>query len=632
MSPTGGIIRAGCSRPAFIGQFTILRAKMNDEAISPPVLKSPVLSGELVLYSLAFALALVLRLLRLGVAPLSNFEAGWALQALDLAQPMGSQPAYVLLTGLLFRLLGSSNGLARFFPAVTGALLIWLPWIFLQGWQKRVALRPAVRLAGIIMAFGLAFDPGLVAASRLAGGPMPAVSLGLLALALAFAGQPVLAGGLGGLALLCGPALVTGVLGLVLAWGAARALSALGVLTPGGFTLPLAAEAGGVRFWKQALLFGTGLIFLLGTLWLSLPQGLAAFAATLPDYLRGWLSAAEVPALRLPAALALYQPLAVIFGLVGAGRGWWLGRRAASQPAVGGLAQAASLWAALALLLAMLYPARQVVDLAWVLVPLWALAAMELAEHFPITEKYDSWAVSLGLAVLTLVLSALVWLNLLRMGMVQPQWLLFAAVAGGAVAMDAVVVALIALGWSGRAARYGLVWGVNAALALYVFSGMWGASQVRPNGAEELWTIAPQTRQDDLLAATLTGLSLWQTGQSRSLEIVVLWDIPSLRWALRDFGEARYLYQLAADDNPPVVLTVVTDEDQGILARSVNYRGQDFAWHEYPGWEGVLPPNLMRWIGFREAPTTHETLILWARNDLFPGGATANGNVAPAGP
>ncbi len=38
-----------------------------------------------------------------------------------------------------------------------------------------------------------------------------------------------------------------------------------------------------------------------------------------------------------------------------------------------------SLWMLVALLLALFYPAHQVGDLAWMLIPLWSLAALELA-------------------------------------------------------------------------------------------------------------------------------------------------------------------------------------------------------------------------------------------------------------
>src|SRR4030065_107789 len=92
---------------------------------------------------------------------------------------------YVILTGAGFRLFGSSNFIARFWPALTGALLIFLPFFFKRELGQKAAL---------ILAFGLAIDPGLVAISRLAGSSMMATSFTLLSLGWIWGGYPVLSG------------------------------------------------------------------------------------------------------------------------------------------------------------------------------------------------------------------------------------------------------------------------------------------------------------------------------------------------------------------------------------------------------------------------------------------------------
>src|SRR4030066_2478904 len=145
-------------------------------------MKSRQFSTEFLIYILAFFIALGFRPFQLGVAPLSDIEAGWALQALGLAHgeaaALGAQPAYILLTSPLFSIFGDSNFLARFFPALAGSLIIWLPYFFRDwmgdsGWLHR---------AGLIMAFGLAIDPGLVSLSRQAGSLVPPTSFTLLML------------------------------------------------------------------------------------------------------------------------------------------------------------------------------------------------------------------------------------------------------------------------------------------------------------------------------------------------------------------------------------------------------------------------------------------------------------------
>src|SRR4030065_2261214 len=141
------------------------------------------IKAEHYLYWLAFLLALTLRLFQLGAAPLTNMEAGWALQALSVARGsgagIGAQPAYILLTSQLFSILGDSNFLARLFPALAGSLLVWLPFFF----RRWMSASSWLHRAGLVLAFGLAFDPGMVSLSRQVGSLMPAMAFILLALA-----------------------------------------------------------------------------------------------------------------------------------------------------------------------------------------------------------------------------------------------------------------------------------------------------------------------------------------------------------------------------------------------------------------------------------------------------------------
>ncbi len=152
------------------------------------------------LYVAAFLLALALRLIRLGTWTLTDTEAQWALQALGVAQglhpALGSQPAYVLLTSIIFFFYGSgTNFLARFVPALAGSFLVFVPLLF----QERLKPRP-----GLILAFFLAFDPGLVALSRQAGSSILAVTFLLFAWGFWQRKQSRLAGVFAALALLSG--------------------------------------------------------------------------------------------------------------------------------------------------------------------------------------------------------------------------------------------------------------------------------------------------------------------------------------------------------------------------------------------------------------------------------------------
>jgi hypothetical protein len=96
---------------------------------------------------------------------------------------------------------------------------------------------------------------------------------------------------------------------------------------------------------------------------------------------------------------------------------------------------------------------------------------------------------------------------------------------------------------------------------------------------------------------------------------------------LRHFPNARFATSLSSTDSPPIVITL---KDKELPSLTENYRGQDFIWRQYPGWQGVYPPNFINWLAFRQTPLSQEQIILWARTDAFPGGTlNASGSSAP---
>ncbi|HEX2980237.1 MAG TPA: hypothetical protein VHO48_08225, partial [Anaerolineaceae bacterium] len=136
------------------------------------------LTRETMLYAAAFGLALFLRLLLLGYAPLNDGEAGWALQALGLVHEhgalIGPQAGYITWTGALFDFFGSSNFVARLLPALAGSALTLAPLLL----RRTIGRKPA-----LVLAFALALDAGLLSISRQADGTMLAIGAAGFALA-----------------------------------------------------------------------------------------------------------------------------------------------------------------------------------------------------------------------------------------------------------------------------------------------------------------------------------------------------------------------------------------------------------------------------------------------------------------
>ncbi len=579
---------------------------------------------EFALYWLAFLLALGLRLYQLGVGALSEAEAGWALQALGLSRggagSLGPQPLYIIFTSLLFSLIKDSNFLARFLPALLGSLIIWLPLCF----KRRMGDSSWLHRAGVVMAFGLALDPGLVSLSRQAGSLMTALAITLFVLASLFNRRMVLAGICGGLALLSGLAFLQGVLILGISWGLYSLVSRLVESEPeenSDGSPPEAIPAASIRVGVVAFLLT---LLFAGTLFLRHPQGLGALADTIPAYLQSWVTASGIPILRLPASLLVYQLIVVIFA-VAAGLRAWLGHWEDQQARL--LLMGFSIWAVVAIILPFLNVGRQVGDLAWALIPMWALASAEISRAFLAEEDTNTRLIGAGLALLLCIFIVISWFNLLAIGRYPGEVRIYWAIIIGALLLGLVAVILVLVGWSAEGAKLGVVWSLCLLLGLFLLANAWGMAIVRQNGAQEMWSAAPTAGQADHFLTTLSDLSSWNTGLRNQLEVVALADSSALKWVLRNFPNARFETALSATESPPVVVTLKGSEEPSLAQK---YRGQDFVWRLYPGWQGVFPPEFINWLAFRKAPLSEEQIILWARSDIFPGGAAEpTGNAVP---
>lgn len=590
-------------------------------------MKASRINFEHVLYFIGITLALVIRFLNLGSAPLSDSEASWALQALDVAHgtglnsqiTIGVQPAYIFMTALLFELFGSSNFLARFWPALAGLLLVTLPMIM----RKKIG-----RPVALIAAFGLAVDPGLSTVSRQAGGPMMALAFSLIALGLWVNRRTIPAGIMAGLALLSGPTVFHGLLGLgiglTIFYYLQRRDRSSRIPTNGEDT-PLTTQAveedlGNMdaisNFKKGLIAFGLTILFV-GTFFFRFPQGLAALFQSLVEYLNGWIAAANTSPLALPAALVIYQPFALVLALIATGR--WLFRQNRRYGRENMLFLISLFWLLAGIILALVYPARQVSDLVWVLAPLWLLAALEFEYYLPETRVSLVSGLQSGLI---LILAALFWNSLVSTdqmatgGNISPVWIR-AALLLGILALGALTAVLVAMGWSLETSQQGTALGLSCAALVYLLSVLWGASQLRVNQPAELWGSSPGPGQAELLDNTLVDLSNRNAGMARQIEIVSVVDTPSLRWTLKDYPNTHFSSALAAEETPPILLTPLEGDAPSVTA---TYRGQDFVWRTWPGWTGVFPEEFIEWLTFRKAPITNEKIILWARSDLFPGG------------
>jgi hypothetical protein len=558
---------------------------------------------EHALYALALAIAVGLRFLHLGALPLSDYEADWALQSLRIAQGLkpaiGPNPAYVHLTAALVYIFGATNFLARFWPALAGCVLVLTPWL-LRGRFGRIPT--------VILAFGLAIDPGLAALSHLAGGPMLAITSVVLTGLMWLNGHRAQAGLFAGLALLSGPSVWFGLLGLALAWAF---VSAFGKMVPAQGEKKAAdreAGAGPARFrpddLRVALLWGLGTLLVVGSLFVFSPKGLSAFAMSFAAFLRGWWTLSDVPLWQPLLALPAYEILPLALGIAGAVRG--ILKRDADSVRLG-------LWALVALVLALIYPGKQTGDLAWALLPLWALAALELSHHFDFA-GHNLWEVA---GTVTLVVAFLIfgWLNLasvtnmdLSTNLAHTRLGLLAAV----LFLIVLSLLLVGTGWSAAVARLGGVWGGLITVTLFTIAMATGAAGLRQPLTSELWQPEPRAGRVDLILKVANQISDLNRGDADQLQLTVLnVNAPALRWLFRDW-QVQEVSELASDATPELMIT-----PPGKLSLSAEYRGEALVLREVADWDRATSADWLKWFVYRQMPLLREDVTLWVRSDLM---------------
>ena len=543
------------------------------------------------LYTLAFLLALGLRLTQLGLIPLTDVEAAPALQALQIAQSLkpalDPHPLYILSTSILFFIYGGgTNSLARFFPALIGSLLVFAPLLFTERIKPR---------SGLILAILIALDPGLVSLSRQAASPILAITFLIFAWGFLRSNRLNLAGIFAALALLSGPSIWFGLLSLGITWAILQAFN----------FQPSTTNHQPPTLNRQLLTPFIATFIIAGTLFFITPNGLSAALASIPLFIARWASPSDLPPSRLLFTLIVYQPLGVLLALYAIIRGWvTFSKRIISL----------SIWFLVALLLAVFITSRQVGDLAWALIPLWTMAAVELTRNVDVFS--DERREVAGVILLTtfiwafawLDFSGMVWLPVTSREFTLRMWLLI-----GALILIVLSFLLVAAGWSIRIARIGGIWGLTLVLGVLGVGGVLGSAGLRGLTHPELWWQPSIPIQANLLEATISDLSEWETGNDNAAPVIIAGlDSPALEWVLRNH-QVRVVESLDVSSTPHFVITPL--QDNPILASA--YRGQDFTWRQNPLWNTALPSDWIRWATLRDMPQAGETIILWARDDLF---------------
>lgn len=595
----------------------------------PALMTEPARSASL--KSLVFAgillLSLCVRLALLGAAPLGDAEAREALNAAsgttesspfwyEAERAPSASGAYQAGTWLLFQAVGSSDATARLLPALLGSLVVLSPWLL----RRRLGTAPALAASCL-----LAVSPILVASSRHASGAgiattalALAASLGILALDgdLSRERAVVAIGAAVALGLAAGPLFFAGLLGLLVA-----SILASTVVTSAW--PPGAAREAGRRILPGALQIGLVGAAVISTGAGLLPRGWTALGEGLRQWLTGWIGVGSMHALTPPGILAAYEPLVLVFGVVGTVAAW----RTRDVLGVG-----LSLWAGVGLLLAVAYPGRDGASLAWSVVPLAVLAGRAVVgEAETILGQRSPWT-GVGVAALLVVLAFYAGIQLsayaggIGPGVNPLNVGLRLWIALGALLVCGLTVVLIGFGWSWQVARSGAFLAASVTLIfMTVSTGTSLNGQPERLGADELWSPTAPTYGIHRLASTLASLSSSETGVRGELPLAILAvePPPSLLWASR--GLPRFeTTDSGSPESPPLLLLPL---DAPIPESSESYLGQTIPISERWDFFGPFPSDPIQWWFRRSLPTIETIWVLLVRADV----ATLGESETPVG-
>ncbi len=562
---------------------------------------------ETVLWIMAAAIALLVRVVHLGLPGLNDSEAHLALQAVNLANGNTiletSHPLYVLLTGTLISFFGATPFLARFLPMLAGSGLVGVLYLS----RKQLG-----RWTSLLAAILAAIDPGFVAASRQVDSPIIGMFLLFLFLALILNRKHLQAGAVLGLGILSGFNFWQGVFYLLVCGSFYQLLSAKGengVWTRAKETIKEFMDAGG---WKSYL----GSTLLVATLMLTVPNGAGEVLTGLVSYWQGWGASFSNSLTQFIVLLPAYE---FLFLIVGIGFGVFSilqGNRRA---------QFLMLFFLITLIITLAYPSRNVLDMIWVVLPLLLLTAE--AMHFLLTQALRNWLPSagLGLAVAILITFALYsGLLLFTQGALGQNQEIRIISLVGALVVAAILIILMAWTWSGPTGIAGLGMGLLALGLSFTVGQSFRASGLGAFPELELWRNSSRTVNPDLLVSTLESISTWNNGVKNDTPIAVVGaDSPSLRWELRNFNRADYYSAFPAGETPVIVITSILNSP----ASPSSYTGQDLVWVSDAEWSSLTPQEWLNWFLKRSIPGVDHSVIVWGRTDIMPVGQSGTGEL-----
>jgi hypothetical protein len=553
------------------------------------------LASPLWLIAMPFVLGLLIRFVGLGQPFLDNVEANLAIGIHDMVMGQGgivTQPLYSQITGVLFWLFEDTNFVARFLPAFVGGLLVLFPWFLGDNVTNRQKL---------ILSFGVALDPALIAASKTGSSLILAV-LAMAAIWVAFSKRrPVLLGVSFAALLLTGSYFLTGLI--------IFAITLLWMLKKSEKSEAIKQEV--KQFgWKEALIsFAISYVLLASFAFLQ-TSGIGAGFQDIAGLL-GKPDPYKVPigigALFFGVVIYELFPLVVSIFSVTAYR-----REMTVENGI------SLRWIVVGLLVILLNGNRTALDLVWISVPLWIVASFGIEKIISGVGKIQPLAVAAAAFYLLLLGFVLfTWVGAVNIEFDQQRLLIRVVLIAGGLLLLVISYWLSRYSWDIVTANQGLLIGVGSVLLLFgLLTQSWHSANWGNQPENELWRAGSYPVDADRLLVSVEDISEMHRGRRQGQEILVYaLDLPSIEWHLREQA-VRKVVNISGAETPEMLLSDLVEPEFW----SAEYTGQDFLFGATPDWSLLTWREWQKWIIFRDLPLyLQEWGILWVRTDLFPG-------------
>jgi hypothetical protein len=556
------------------------------------LVKKPRLDNYFIWLLLAFLIGLTLRLLALNAMVYTQNELVLVNLALQISRRVGvvtsTVPIYTGLTSWLFYLFGPGNFLARLVPAIVGASIVLIPWL----WKDQLG-----RKSSLILSFALALDPTFLLFSRAIHGGIFALAGLAWAITLLKHNKPWLAGTSLALAFLSGSAFwsflfILGLTLLVLMLIKPEIVKDLLVLNLNSLKITWISFASG--FAVSAFLIMTG--FLLD------PSGLGGSASGLIAFVSNFAQTFENPAYHMIYLLIAHSTLPLFVFFIG----FFKFRSSETSDWY----QMAGISIIISLLIGMLVSRESFEILLLPVLLSWIGGAIWLGKwQFRLTESRLSTALLMGfvLAILTYLSVNLRRLAQLTLG--TPQfWNIFLMIIAGIILLVSAWW-LVKFGWSNGTGTQVFLLAFLCFLAIASLSSstrsLHSDQQVRSLEYLDNQLVLPNNDVEEILADfALTGKTLEQWG---SFSLI---DLPEeLSWYFRDFNIARNQPGTSLVLSRTTSMPIQNDQFRGmnvVLERSINWR------------KGGITAYLQTASG-KTSVFEDNKGVLWVRTFLFTG-------------